>query len=399
MEFICLGFCSSNAGMYLTAVTKALGFERSLYTLNTSFRHLATILLSLYFGRLVKKFGTKKLIYIGLVALVASTILYSVASKLYLFYLAGTLLGVGVILTGSTMAGIVIRQWFDTNVGKYTGIAMAANGIGGAVAAQIISPLINNGDPFGYRNAYRLSSLVVLVFSIIIILFLREPKDQAIPEKKSKTTSNWDGLEYDQLKKKTYFILCSVMILLNGLCLESVTHTGIAHMTDCGIDASFVANIATVASLVLTVAKVIIGILYDKRGLRFTLLGCHIIMIVSYVLILFASNTPFGRFAGMGALVISRLAQPLETVMLPLICGDLFGRKAMLGALGIATAMKSIGSCIDAPLCNLVYDMTGTYVPVYVFFGIVTIVVAVLFQLVITAAYKEKQTLLAQSAE
>ena len=55
MEWICLGFCSSNAGMYLTAVTKALGFERSLYTLNTSFRHLASILLSLYFGRLVKK--------------------------------------------------------------------------------------------------------------------------------------------------------------------------------------------------------------------------------------------------------------------------------------------------------------------------------------------------------
>lgn len=395
MEFICLGFCSSNAGMYLTAVTQALGFERSLYTLNTSFRHLATILLSLCFGTMVKKYGTKKLICLGLVALVASTLLYSFADKLYLFYLAGALLGVGVIMTGSTMAGIVIRQWFDTDVGKYTGIAMAANGIGGAIAAQIISPIINNGDPFGYRDAYRLSAFIVLAFSVVILLFIKEPKDKTIPEKKAKTTSNWDGLEYDQLKKRNYFLLCAIMILCNGLCLESITHTGIAHMTDIGIDADFVANIATVASLVLTGAKVLIGIVYDKKGLRFTLLGCHILMVISFILILFANNTPFGRFSGMGALVLSRLAQPLETVMIPLICADLFGSKAMLGALGIFTAMKSIGSCIDAPLCNLVFDLTGTYIPVYIGFGLLTMAVAVGFQMVIKTVYKEKKQLIA----
>ena len=396
MEFICLGFCSSNAGLYLKAVTGALGFERSLYTLNTSFRHIASILLSFAFGGLVQKFGTKKLVFIGLIALIASTFLYSFSSELYQFYLAGALLGVGVILTGSTMAGTIIRQWFDTDVGKYTGIAMAANGIGGAVAAQIITPLIYNGDPFGYRSAYRLSAIIVLIFSIVIILFLKEPKDKPITVKSKKNSSNWDGLEYNQIRKKRYFILACIMIFLNGLCLESITHTGIAHLTDCGIDADFVATVATFASLILTVAKVLIGIVYDKKGLRFTLLGCHSLIIISFVLILFSSNTPFGKAAGMSAMVISRLAQPLETVMIPLICGDLFGRKAMLGALGVFTAMKSAGSCIDAPLCNLVFDMTGSYVPVYISFGLLTIAVAIIFQCVITAAYKEKDALLAE---
>ena len=362
MEFICLGFCSSNFGMYLTAVTEALGFERSLYSLNQSFRHIVSVLLSLCFGSLVHKFGTKKLVYAGLVALIASTTLYAYSNELYQFYLAGALLGVGVILTGNTMASTIIRQWFDKDVGKYTGIALSANGIGGALAAQIISPIINNGDPFGYRDAYRISSLIVLIFSILIVVFLREPKSNPIPASKAKKTANWHGLAYAQIRKKYYFYLTAALIFLNGICLESIGHTGIAHLTDLGINAEFIATVASIASLILTVAKIVIGIRYDKKGLRFTIFMCHAIMVISFVLIICADASPFGKVAGMAALVLSRLAMPLETVMIPLLSGDMFGSKSLLNVMGVFIAMKSAGSCIDAPICKLVFNLTGSYI-------------------------------------
>ena len=399
MEFICLGFCSSNAGMYLTAVTEALGFKRTLYSLNTSFRYITTIIFSLFFGTIVQKFGTKKIVYAGLVSLIASTVLYACSSELYMFYLAGTLLGVGVIFTGSTMAGTVIRQWFDKDVGKYTGLALSANGIGGAVAAQIISPIINNGDPFGYRNAYLLSALIVLVFSVVIIVFLKEPDDRPVPTEKSKKPASWDGLEYSKVQKKPYFYLTAAIILLSGICLESISHTGIAHLTDLGIDAEFIANVASAASLILTVAKIVVGILYDKKGLRFTMFLCHFIMVISYMLIVFTDATPFGKFAGMAGIVLSRLALPLETVMIPLLSGDMFGNKSLLNVMGVYVAMKSAGSCIDAPLCNLIFDMTGSYIPVYIAFCVLMIAVLIAFQFVITAAYKDKNKLIIAQAD
>ena len=215
----------------------------------------------------------------------------------------------------------------------------------------------------------------------------------------AKKSASWEGLEYSQVRKKGYFYCTAAMIFLSGICLESISHTGIAHLTDSGIDAEFVAAVASVSSLILTVAKIVIGILYDKKGLRFTMFLCHAMMFIAYALIIFADATPFGKFAGMAAMVLSRLALPLETVMIPLLSGDMFGNKALVSAMGVFVAMKSAGSCIDAPLCNLVFDLTGSYVPIYIFFGVMMVAVAVLFQLVITAAYKDKKLLEAQSEE
>ncbi len=56
--FFGLGFCSSNKSLYLKAITEALGFKRSDYALATSCRFIATAVINIFFGYLVKKFGS-----------------------------------------------------------------------------------------------------------------------------------------------------------------------------------------------------------------------------------------------------------------------------------------------------------------------------------------------------
>lgn len=77
------------------------------------------------------------------------------ATQVYHVYIGSALWGLGMVFSGSTIAGMIVQRWFHQDVGRYTGIVMSANGIGGAVAAQIITPLINNGEVFGYRKAYQ----------------------------------------------------------------------------------------------------------------------------------------------------------------------------------------------------------------------------------------------------
>jgi len=62
MILVCLGFCSSTQGLYLSAVTKALDLERSLYSVNDTLRYVASAVISLFFGALVLRFGPRKLI-------------------------------------------------------------------------------------------------------------------------------------------------------------------------------------------------------------------------------------------------------------------------------------------------------------------------------------------------
>ena len=85
------------------------------------------------------------------------------------------------------MAGTIIRRWFNQDIGRYTGIVMSANGIGGAIAAQIISPIINNGETYGYRKAYLLSAVITLIIGAIVLIFLRDrPGSGTVIETKRK---------------------------------------------------------------------------------------------------------------------------------------------------------------------------------------------------------------------
>ena len=166
MEFVGLGFCSSNPGLYTSAVTEALNIPRSLYSIGTSVRYITQVIIGFFLGSLIKRFGIKKLVFLGLFSLCGSILGRCFSTNVWHHYLSCVLWGLGIVFAGGTMASTVVRRWFDKDIGKMTGIVMSANGIGGAVAAQIITPLIENGETFGYRKAYLLSAAVFLRRSI-----------------------------------------------------------------------------------------------------------------------------------------------------------------------------------------------------------------------------------------
>ncbi len=403
MEFICLGFCSSNAGLFLIPVTEALNIPRSIYSFSNSIRYIVQVLVALYFGALVHRFGIKKLVCTGLLALISSMLIRACATNFIHIYIASALLGLGVVFVGSSMAGTIIRRWFKQDIGRYTGIVMSANGIGGALAAQIISPIINNGDPFGYQNAYKLSALVTLLISIVIVFFLKEhPADGPVitgTVKKTPRGTIWVGLDYKDVKRKPYFYLSAAMVFLTGISLQSIGSITISHMTDVGLDAGVVATMATISSLTLTVSKFMVGYTYDKRGLRFTLLICHIATMVAFVLKATLTNTEAGVVCAVIASCLTSLAVPLETVMIPLLSNDLFGSTSYHRVLGVFMAMNSLGLCLGSPLGDIYHDIFGTYVPCFWFFFVLMIIIAVGWQFVIRSANKDKAILIASDAD
>ena len=89
MEFICLGFCSSNPGLYTVKVTTALNMDRTIYAFSNSIRYIAQVLMALTFGSLTTRFGIKKMVFSGLCALIGATILRATATVFWHFYKEG----------------------------------------------------------------------------------------------------------------------------------------------------------------------------------------------------------------------------------------------------------------------------------------------------------------------
>lgn len=402
MEFICLGFCSSNVGLYTKAVTEALHIKRSVYALSTSIRYAVQVLVALNFGAMVNRFGVKKMACLGMLSLTGSVFVRACATQVYHIYIGSALWGLGIVFSGGTMAGTIVRRWFHQDVGRYTGIVMSANGIGGAVAAQIISPLINNGEIFGYRKAYLLSAVISLTISIVIILFLREqPSDAPVSgdtgKKKASKGVLWKGIPYEDAKKKPYFYLAAVLVFVTGISLQSVGSVTLVYMADIGMTPDFIATTATVHSLGLTFSKIFVGTTYDKRGLRTTLLCCQIAAMVSFVLFALLTNTAAGLVMALTAMVLETLAIPMETVMIPLLSNDLFGSASYNKVLGVFMAMNSLGLCLGSPLGELSFDVLGTYKPCFWMFAVLLVAVAIGYHFVIRAADREKAAILAES--
>lgn len=361
MIMCCLGFCSSTKGLYLSAITQALGLERSLFSISDSFRYVTMMILNLFFGALTKRFGARKVVAVGFISLILSMFLNSVADSLPLFYLGGVLLGVGQCCTSTATVGYVIGLWFKENKGTVMGAVLAANGIGGALAAQIVSPFINS-DIFGYRTAYHVTIAILLVVGLVVVLLLRDqPEDtcetKTAPQKKKG--QSWNGITLREAVKKPWFYGIMVSVFVSGAVLQSATSTYPAHLKDIGLDPAFVTTVVSIYSLLLTATKFSTGFLYDRLGLRLTLTICSISTAAAMVLL--ALLQAGDNVLSVVYALLFAVGTPLLTVMLPLITMDMFGSRDNVRILGIVISVNTAGYAVGTPIVNLCYDLQGTY--------------------------------------
>ena len=392
-----LGLCSSGRTMYLTAITDALNIKRSAFSLNDTFRFVTTTIMNLYFGTLVNKFGTKKLICAGFVCLISFALINSFAEHLILFYLAGILLGIGLSWTTTTMMSAVVNNWCTKNKGAITGAILAANGLGGAVAVQILSPIIfEEGNPFGYRNSYRLVALILAIVLALMLIFFRErPKGaekKILPAQKVRKVrgTGWIGMDYSEAKKKPYFYLALLCMMFTGMSLQGLGGISTPHMYDIGLDKAYVATLMTVSSLCLMGSKFFAGFMYDKTGIRITMNICLFCSFISLIGLVAITNTPIGRIIALIRIIFAAIALPLETVMLPLFASELFGNKSFAKIVGIFSAASTAGFALGSPFANLCFDIFGNYNVSFIVFGALMIFVTVTLQFVVRSAHRDR---------
>ncbi len=398
---ISLGFCSSGSAMYLTAITDALNFKRGAFSISDTLRFVTTSVTNLFLGFLIAKFGTKKLMCFGYICLMAFSTIRASATQLYMFYISGILLGLGLTFTSTSMMSVVVNRWFHKNKGTITGLILSANGLGGAVAVQILSPIIfEPGNPFGYRNSYHVVTAILAVVFILVLIFFRDkPKNAEIDEtsikKKRKVRgTGWIGMDYKDAVKKPYFYLALVCIMFTGMSLQGLGGIAIPHMYDVGIDVQFVATLSTISSLILMATKFSTGYMYDRFGMKITMNICLLSSFLSLLGVVLVANTPIGRAIAAVRIVFAAIALPLETIMLPLYASELFGNKSFDKIVGIFTAVNTAGYAMGAPLANLFFDILGNYNVSFILFAALMLFVTISMQFVLKSANRDRKIIL-----
>ena len=420
MVFTALGFNSSVQSYYKNPIIQqCLGGSVMLYAPRMTIRYAATAILNIYFGTLVAKFGARKLIGAGFISLILYCVLsalsdgalissllgieWSVGLTCAFIYVASAFFGIGLAWTTTTIVGILVEKWFTNDKGKVMGIILAANGFGGAVAELVLNVIINHGatksDPLkaSWQLGYYVTALILLVVGTLAVILIRnspeEMKIEALGKDsvaKKKRGSNWVGFDMEHIKKTKYFYITGACVFITGFVLNSFNGNARPHMEEMQI-----ANLAIVMSahsIALTLSKIMAGFAFDKFGIRFTFGYCSVAAVISLLALCVVSLLP--TIAPWFYSILSSVALPLETIMIPLLVAEMFGRKNYSKIMGYYLGLNTFGYAAGSLVVDFFRDILGTYTLVFSIFAVLLTVNLIVVQFAFAAAKKDREAYL-----
>ncbi len=409
MIFFALGFGSSTKSIYLEAITKDAGIaiDRGPYSLVDTIRCACSAIGSVFFGFLVHRFGARKLIGAGFFSLIASFTIQSFATEYWHFYLSAVFLGIGFTFTSTTAVAQIVEKWFTNSKGTAMGFILSANALGGLAAEQIVSRIVYGfsdqvaADHAHWRLAMRITVLIFAVAGALIVLLVsNDPKEKGIRPlgenavSKKNRRFQWEGYELKKIFRSPSFYIFAVCTLLVGFCLNTMFGISRTHLKDVGIDEDLVKIILSVFWVLLLFAKIGVGYLYDRFGLKVSYGICSVASLLASLCMIFVS--PERIPLAWGYAFIAAAAIPMETIIVPLVVSDLFGSRSYSRVLGYYMAFNYIGFGTGGPVANFIFDHTQSYSLFYTITAFMMAFVTVASLITITLAHRKRERFLAQ---
>ncbi len=173
LAFIYLGLGNITQNLYVVPVTAQLGFSRSEFSMLFSIISLTGILVNLTYERVYRRFGIRTVVAAGTLCMAAGYFVYARAESLLLFYLGAALFGIGMVYTSTLTFSVLVNQWFPHKRGLILGLIFAGSGLGGAVFSPLAAGIITQ---HGFRRAYFMVAVTLLLLALPVTLLIREPK-------------------------------------------------------------------------------------------------------------------------------------------------------------------------------------------------------------------------------
>jgi MFS transporter, OFA family, oxalate/formate antiporter len=322
-------------------------------------------------GYLVDKLGPKVLIGLGAVMSGAGWIASAYISNLMGLYLTyGLLCGVGTGIVYIGIIGLMVR-WFPERRGFATGVVAAGYGFGAILTTFPIDDMLKAS---GYQRTLIVFGAIFAVVGLIGALMLRAPREGEITARPvlSGAVGTRSYSPGEMLKTPVFWLLFVMMSMMSTGGLMVITQfTSFARSF--GIDAK-----TTVVILGVTLAAIPTALTFDRitngltrpffgwvsdhigrentMGIAFILEGIAIYLMLQYrtdpFLLVLLSGVVFFGWGEIFSLFPSTLT-------------DTFGTGYATTNYGFLYMAQGVGSILGAPVAAMIYEASGSWMPVF----------------------------------
>ncbi len=369
LHFLDSGLYFYGFSVFYTPIMEEFGWSAAIVAGAISFSRLEGGIEGPLVGYLIKRFGPRKIITIGVVltGLGYMAMIY-VDSPLMLYLVYGGVLSIGYNMGFTHGLSTLITNWFIKKRTRAMSLYALAAGIGGALVVPLISKSI---VLYGWRTTAILCGLAFWVVGLPAAYLFRNspeemgllpdgvsPRDYINPETEaSKVVVTEPELStMDALKSVTFRRLLLAESLRTFLLGSIVLHQ-IPHLINIGISADTAGGILGMMIFASIPGRVLFGFLGDKIT-KNTLLAATMIIQGIGVLILAFANNIIHVYA---FVVIYGLTYGGCIPLLMAFRGDIFGRKNFAQMSGIMSPFRMIGNVVGPVLAGYLFDVTGSY--------------------------------------
>jgi len=351
--FITLGLNHSN-GLFLLPITTELNSGRELFSLAGAFGILFSGIGAPVFGGFSDKYGAGRTIFILALLQIISWIWVGNINSEFDLFGSRILMGIG----SSGVLGIALsvtgRSISSNNKSLFLGIIMASGSFGQFVMVPIINYFINN---FGWVFSSMAASILVSPLLIMSFLISKNSTKQIF--------GNNDQTIFDSIKSavnnRSYKLLTSGFFVCGFHVTFVSTHLP-AFLNDNNLEesiAGFALALIGLFNIFGTLSFGYLGSKVSKKNLLSSLYFLRSLLFLSFII------APKNEFT---VLVFSATLGILWLSTVPLTNGiitDIFGHKYSSMLFGFTLMSHHVGSFLGSWLGGRIFDLYGTYSPVW----------------------------------
>jgi MFS family permease len=300
-------------------------------------------------GMLADRWGPRMVCMTGMVFIAMGLFLTSLAQSLTTVYLSyGLLVGLGIAFV-YTPSIACVQPWFNKRRGLASGIASAGVGAGTLILPVVVSYLLIEVN---WREALQMMSAGVLLIGLTAGFLLKRA-----PNLSGNTSGQLPGLTLSATLKTPSFKWLYMGTLLGA----PVMFVPFAHISaaarDAGVPDAQAVGLVGLIGIGSLVGRFAIGWMADRMGRIKTLMLMQGLMGLSY-LVWAGAQDPwmFAVFALWFGLSYGSIVS-----LLPAICMDLFGGRAVSAIIGTLYTGAALGNLLGPVLAGQVFDMTQSY--------------------------------------
>ena len=353
-----MGLINNCRGVFFSPVTEDLGFSMGGFTMYLLVAGIAACVITPLASRIFTRFDSRWLLGVMSLFFSASEAAMGLFHTLSAFYINGVIQGISSVFLMFFPAPLILGQWFKKRTGLAIGVSSAFSGLIGILFNPIGSAII---ERFGWRMGFAAFGLIAFLMTFPVSVFLlrirpsdlglepygeEEAAEAAPPERIS-------GVPASKAKRTVGFWL-----LVTAGFLLSILGAFNSHLSPLGINFGYGARIAALlvsASMMgnLT-AKIILGPLYDRKGLAFSL-GVGLLVPAAGFVLLLVDSIPV-RLAGA---FLYGFIMGTSNIMMPLVVKDVYGLRGYGWLLAFTTTALTLGNAFSAMVGGWMVDLFG----------------------------------------